>query len=79
MLVGVGESVGAGGKGGGCGGWDESQVVQCRDSLVGVGSDGEVEGRRGQELVGWSECQGEEACSKYNLHLKNKLDSWAIQ
>ena len=49
MLVGVDESVGVGGKGGGCGGWDESQVVQCRDSLVGVGNGGEVEGRRAQE------------------------------
>lgn len=49
VLLGVGESVGAGVKGGGCGGWDERQVVQCQDSLEGVGNDGEVEGRRGQE------------------------------
>ena len=50
MLLGVGESVGVvGGKGGGCGEWDEKQVVQCRDSLVGVDNDEEVEGRCGQE------------------------------
>jgi hypothetical protein len=41
--------VGAGGRGGGCGGWDERLVVQYQDSLVGVGNDGEVEERHGQE------------------------------
>ena len=41
--------MGVGGRGGGCGGWDERRVVQCRDSLVGVGNDGEVEGMHGQE------------------------------